>query len=190
MAYKTYTTRAIVCGSKDSYTSDRSYLLFTEDAGMLWASARSVRVEKSKQRYALVDFSIIRVSLVKGRSGWRIGSVEAISNPFMEARERSSRAGVQRIVKLLRRFLHGEESNPTIYDDAVMALSCLAVAEGDDVNDLVDQFTLRTLYTLGYIAPHDKYIELLKSEDPWSVPVPISPAAHQAIEKALTVSHL
>lgn len=190
MSYKTYITKAIVCGSKDSYTSDRSYLLFTEDAGMLWASARSVRVEKSKQRFALQDFSIIRVSLVKGKGGWRIGSVEAISNPFMECSAREARAGILSVLKLLRRFLHGEEAQPSIYDDAVMALSCLSVAEGDDVIDLQDQFTLRTLNSLGYIAPHDSYNGLLKSEDPWSVPTPLSGAAHKAIETALTVSHL
>ncbi len=190
MSYRTYTTRAIVCGSKDSYTSDRSYLLFTEDAGMLWAGAKSVRMEKSKQRYALQDFSIIRVSLVKGKSGWRIGSVEAISNPFMEAQERSSRAGVQQVIRLLRRFVHGEEPHPRIYDDAVMALSCLSVAEESDVIDLQDQFTLRTLHSLGYIAPQADYDELLTAEDPWSVPRSLSPIAHKAIERALSASHL
>jgi len=89
MSYATYTTEALVCGSRNNNTSDRAYLLFTEEVGMIWASARSVREERSKQRYALQDFSLIRVSLVKGKSGWRIGSVEATCNPFMEARSRS-----------------------------------------------------------------------------------------------------
>ena len=190
MSHKMYTTDAIVCGSRDSYTSDRSYLLFTQDAGMLWATARSVREEKSKQRFALQDFSIIRVSLVKGKGGWRIGSVEAVSNPFMEARERSSRAGAATIIKLLRRLVHGEEPHQTIYQDAVLALSCISVAETNDVVDLQNQFTLRTLNSLGYIAPHDSYSDLLKADDPWSVPQPISPTAEKAIERALSASHL
>lgn len=190
MSHRMYTTEAIVCGSKNSYTSDCSYLLFTKEMGMLWASARSVRMEKSKQRYALVDFSIIRVSLVKGKGGWRIGSVEAVSNPFMEARQRSCRAGVAAVIKLLRRFVQGEESHPSIFRDAVMALSCIAAADTDDGVDLQDQFTLRTLNTLGYIAPHNSYRELIENSDPWSVPQKISREAHRAIEKALTASHL
>lgn len=190
MAYSTYTTEAVVCGSKDSLTSDRSYLLFTKDAGMLWASARSVREEKSKQRYALQDFSIIRVSLVKGKSGWRIGSVEAVANPFMEARQRSCRAGVSAVVKLLRRFLHGEIAHPELYVDTVMVLSCLASAEGEDVIDLQNQFTLRMLYTLGYIAPHAAYTHILENDDPWSVPSAVPHEAMKAIEQALTASHL
>ena len=188
--YKTYTTDAIVCGSRDSYTSDKSYMLFTRDAGMLWANARSVRVEKSKQRFALQDFSIIRVSLVKGKGGWRIGSVEAISNPFMEAATRESRAGVTAIVKLLRRFMHGEESHPTIYKDASLVLSCVAVAQQEDIVDLQDQFTLRVLHTLGYVAPHKTYDAIIHTEDPWSVPQKISREGKKAIEKALSVSHL
>lgn len=190
MAYATYTTEALVCGSRDSFTSDRSFLLFTREAGMLWASARSVREEKSKQRYALQDFSIIRVSLVRGKSGWRIGSVEAIANPFMEARERGARGGVSAVVKLLRRFLHGEEPHPALYDDTVLALSCISAAEGEDIIDLQEQFTLRLLYVLGYVAPHDSYKELLESSDPWSVPQKLSGEGKRAIEKALSASQL
>ena len=56
MAYVTYTTLALVCGTFDQKTSDRSYMLFTREAGMLFASARSVREERSKQRYASTRF--------------------------------------------------------------------------------------------------------------------------------------
>ncbi len=190
MSYQTYITEAIVCGSKNSMTSDKSYLLFTKDAGMLWARARSVRMEKSKQRYALQDFSIIRVSLVKGKGGWRIGSVEAVSNPFMEALSRRARGGVHAVMKLLRRFIHGEESHKSLYTDTVLVLSCMSVAQSEDISDLQNLFTLRLLHMLGYIAPHVDYADILETEDPWSVPVPLPVRAHTAIEKALQVSHL
>jgi recombinational DNA repair protein (RecF pathway) len=188
--YKTYTTDALVCGSKSSFTSDKSYLLFTRDAGMLWATARSVRVEKSKQRYALQDFSVIRVSLVKGKGGWRIGSVQALNNPFMEANARHSRTGVATIVKLLRRFLQGEEPHLSIYKDTSAALARMTEADAQACTDLEDQFTLRTLHALGYIAPHDTYTAHLESENPWEDPQEVSVQAKRAIEQALSVSHL
>lgn len=190
MAYATYTTEAIVCGSKNSMTSDKSYLLFTRGAGMLWASARSVRMEKSKQRYALQEFSIIRVSLVKGRGGWRIGSVEAVSNPFMEALSRKARSGVHGVMKLLRRFVHGEHAHQELYADTVLALSCMSLADESDIVDLQDMFTLRLLHILGYVAPNKLYDELLAVENPWLVPVQIPAAAHTAIQQALSASHL
>lgn len=150
MAYATYTTEALVCGSKDSYTSDRSFLLFTEEAGMLWATARSVREERSKQRNALQDFSFIRVSLVKGKTGWRIGSVEALGNPFLEARSRSERAFVKNVVTLLRRYIHGEQSIPQVFSDTRYVLTELELAE--DADRSYTLFTLRMLYALGYIS--------------------------------------
>ncbi|MFT5036826.1 MAG: recombinational DNA repair protein (RecF pathway) [Candidatus Azotimanducaceae bacterium] len=188
--YKTYITDAVVCGSKQSFTSDKSYLLFTCDAGMLWANARSVRVEKSKQRYALQDFSVIRVSLVKGKNGWRIGSVAAMSNPFMEATSQHARASIAVIVKLLRRFVQGEELHPGMFEDTTAVLSYIVGAEKETCYNLQNQFTLRTLYTLGYIAPHTSYAELIEAKDPWSAPTEISRDACKAIEKALSVSHL
>ena len=80
MAYATYTTQALVCGTFDRNTADRSYRLFTREFGMVWADARSVRLEKSKQRSALTDFSVVRISLVRGKAGWKIGSVIAQQN--------------------------------------------------------------------------------------------------------------
>lgn len=151
MSYKTYITEALVCGSTASNTSDKSYLLFTKDAGMLWANARSVREERSKQRYALQDFSRIRVSLVKGKSGWRIGSVEAHGNSFMRADSRSERGLINYVVTQLRRYVHGEIPLPQLYDDT---LELLSVAQDETTKrvKLEQLFSLRLLAVLGYVA--------------------------------------
>lgn len=192
MAYATYTTKAIVCGSKDSYTSDRSYLLFTREAGMLWATARSVREEKSKQRFALQDFSIIRVSLVKGRSGWRIGSVEANGNPFLGARSRSERAYVNGIVGLLRRYIHGEQQMHDVYDDVEQALSNKVLVETADATTLT--FTTRLLYTLGYILKNSANQNLIEpidlSEAIKSLDSGVYPDLQKAIQRAHETSQL
>ncbi len=154
MSYQTYTTEAIVCGSSVSKTSDRSFLLFTRDAGMLLAVARSVREEKSKQRQALQDFSRVRVSLVKGKSGWRIGSVESHGNAFMDGSTREARAAITYLIKLVRRYVHGESALPNVFDDLTAALTC-----GNDTDPAVRDsaqllFHIRLLAALGYVA-HD-----------------------------------
>lgn len=190
MAYKTYTTKAIVCGSRASHTSDKSYLLFTEGAGMLWATARSVREEKSKQRYALQDFSSIRASLVKGKSGWRIGSVEAESNVFMSAPSQHARAGLASVVNLLRRLLHGEEINPEVFIDVIDLFAALPPLSAEEVGCLVDQFTLRLLWHLGYVAEEASYQDVLTTDDWWRRPAALPPPAASAIKRGLEVSHL
>jgi recombinational DNA repair protein (RecF pathway) len=125
MSYVTYTTEALVCGSFDQNTADRSFLLFTKELGMLFAVAKSVREERSLQRPALQDFSRIRVSLVKGKTGWRVGSVEAIANDYARAKDRETRGSVVLLYRLLRRFIRGEEPVEVLYDSVISGLDIL-----------------------------------------------------------------
>ncbi len=122
MSYNIYTTDAIVCGTYDRNTSDRSYRLFTQKLGMVWADARSVRAEKSKQRSALTDFSLVRISLVRGKAGWKIGSVVAQTNFYHAATDQAARGSVVSIVRLVRRYLQGEETNVELFDFVTEAL--------------------------------------------------------------------
>lgn len=154
MSYVTYTTDALVCGTFDRNTADRSYRLFTRELGMLYADARSVRTEASKQRQALQDFSLIRVSLVKGKSGWRIGSVTEVKNYHACAANQAARGSVVKIIRLIRRFLAGEEMNDGLFDECVMALDFFAnkLAERTCYEQV---FVQRILAELGYIKGAD-----------------------------------
>lgn len=190
MSYKTYTTEAIVCGSRANNTSDKSYLLFTREAGMLWATAKSVREERSKQRFALQDFSLIRVSLVRGKSGWRVGSAECERNYFtvIDNEAKPARVAVAGIVKLLRQFIHGEGAHTDVFDDTKAALG-LAVTGTFDPSHISDIFSLRLLNRLGYISSKEVFADYLGKESWWQLsPLPV--AAHAAITRAKQVSHL
>ncbi len=193
MAYQTYTTEAVVCGSRANNTADKAFLLFTRDAGMLWATARNVRSENSKQRFALQDFSLIRVSLIKGKAGWRIGSVEGERNFFREVNGDGAlggRATVVSVIRLLRQFLHGEVSHAEIFDDAKVCLAeLLKIVEQEDRDKLFNIFTLRLLTNLGYIATGDEWREYLTSDIWWQLPA-LSQKADKAIEQAKQASHL
>lgn len=189
MSYQTYTTEALICGSRAHNTSDKSFLLFTRDAGMLYATARSVREERSKQRCALQDFSLVRISLVRGKAGWRIGSVENEQNTFTLASSRSARSGVLRIVQLLRQFVHGEESHPALYADVRRALA--AINDGiADPHQVAEVFALRLLHKLGYIHVTET-LQPFVAEDEWTMRAETLPAeAAHAVERALAASHL
>jgi recombinational DNA repair protein (RecF pathway) len=152
MSYQTYITEALIVGSFDSNTADKSYLLFTKTAGMLFASARSVREERSRQRFALQDFSVITVSLIKGNTGWRIGSVQAEGNLFTEATDRAVRGSVVRVCKFLRRFVAGEEPHPELYDEIMIGLSHLAHADQTNRAVIEEIMLARLLRSLGYIG--------------------------------------
>ena len=148
-----YTTEALVCGSYERNGADRTLLLLTEALGMVYATARSIREERSRQRTALQDFSIARVSLINGRAGWRVGSVEAGPNVFLAADDRRTRAHIVRIMRLLRRYVHGELETATVYTLATTAIIALAREQVSSPDTFTDVVLYRILYELGYVAP-------------------------------------
>ena len=191
MAYQTYITDAFVCGSKDSNTSDRSFLLFTRDAGMVYASVKIVREERSKHRYGLQHFSEVRVSLVRGKAGWKIVGTEPIRNIYNEAETREIRTLVRNMILLLRRVVHGEMAHPEIYADICSVVKLCTVY---DPVVLETVFTARMLYLLGYVG------ELGVLEEVVAVPISHSTvdgimatqiaALKKHITQALSASHL
>jgi len=154
MAYVTYTTSAIVCGTYDRNTADRSYRLFTRELGMLYADARSARLEKSKQRQALSDFALIKVSLVKGKGGWKIGSVVELKNYYHGACDQAARGSVVTLIRLLRRFLAGEETHAGLFDECITALDFF-MADCSERRCYEHVFIQRLLAALGYIKSSD-----------------------------------
>lgn len=154
---------------------------------MVYATARSVREERSKQRYALQNFSFVRVSLVRGKSGWRIGSVENECNVFARAKTREARADVLAATKLLRQFVQGEEPHRALFADVRRALAHLA--EGDAPH-VYDAFALRLLHKLGYVPSHRSFEHLITRDDWLDARTPLPPEAEDAVAAALQASHL
>jgi DNA repair protein RecO len=191
MSYKTYITEALVCGSRTSNTSDKSYLLFTRDAGMLYASAKSVREERSKHRYGLQEFSYIRVTLVQGKSGWKVTGVEPLFNVYALQTTREARALVRNTIRLLRRLIHGEAPHEALYNEVAEVLT---QSHAGNEAALEEVFTLRTLFLLGYIAPDPVLGGIVTDADIATVARGIDPAMHEVrqriIESAFRESHL
>ena len=192
MAYVTYTTEALVCGTFNRNTADRSFLLFTREAGMLYADARSVREERSRQRYALQDFSLVRVSLVKGKRGWKVGSIESLKNYYATATGKSARGSVVSLFFFFRRFLKGEETATELFDLTKESLEVLQknTEERLFVEEVIQ---LRILSLLGYVDTK-KIPENIRYESP-SLIVKHSTAEtqnkiNQLYSHAIDVSHL
>ena len=192
MAYLTYTTETIVCGTFNRNTADRSYLLFTREAGMLYAEARSVREERSRQRMSLQDFSYVRVSLVKGKSSWKIGSIEPRENFFMNAGDKAARGSVVASTKFLRRFYGGEEPLPLLFDYVKDALTLLAqdIAQRELLEKIIQS---RILFELGYVdvkvLPPIVLSDIATLKTATLTPEILAPLT-PIIDKAVSLSHL
>lgn len=117
---------------------------------MLFATAKSVREEVSKQRNALQDFTRLNISLIKGKAGWRVGSVEALQNDFSLASSKEVRGSVVLFYRLLRRFIRGEEAHSDLFDFSIAALD--EILKPQTNRRLLDLFIeTRILLLLGYV---------------------------------------
>lgn len=127
---------------------------------MLYASAKSVREERSKHRYALQECSRVRVTLVRGKSGWKVTGAEAICNYYSVQTTREGRALVRDVVKLVTRLVRGEEAHPELFDETV---ECLTEFKTGLEQVTLLLYSLRILHALGYLAPAESFGEILDS---------------------------
>ncbi len=148
MAHTVHTTSALVLGSTEVQDADKLFWLFTEDFGLLFASAKSVREEVSKLRYTLQDLSQPRVSLVRGRGLWRITGAEengAKKLPLEAAQV------FGRVAALVRRLVPTDEENQELFTMLRTTRASLAHKEAD-VRTIENVAVARLLYQLGYLS--------------------------------------
>lgn len=154
MAHDVHTTRALVVGSSAVQDANKLFWLLTEDFGLLFASAKSIREESSKLRYVLQDLAEVRISLVRGRGLWRItGAEEVASAGVLQAHEAEI---FGKIATLLRRVVPTDELYSDLFDCVCNARNGLLRGECDA--EIVETLTVaRMLYQLGYLSCTHEY---------------------------------
>jgi len=158
-----YHTHGFILSSRNKGEANKMLTVYTREMGLVRAMVQGIRLNKSKLRFALQDFSYANVDFVRGKDIWRITTASNISTfPFARA-SRESLLIIARISKLLERLCDGEESNEKIFDDFIQALYLL-----DDVSlskpsreALELHLVLRIMDSLGYIGESDSLIEYL-----------------------------
>lgn len=89
------------------------YSIYTKDFGMVFASATSVRMSKSKLRPHLFVGVLLSFTILKSKTGWRLVEVR-------QAGEMISPRSVgykifARMLSVLRSLIHGEEKNESLF---------------------------------------------------------------------------
>lgn len=144
MSYHIYTTRALVLSYVPVGESDRIYSVFTKDLGLVRASARAVRKEESKLRGLLEPYSLLNISLVRGKGGWRLTSGELLKKIIPSTL-------LARPLELLERLVQGEMTQPELFDTVENALN--VVTQDEDLFEV--RLVAEILYHLGYLKEED-----------------------------------
>jgi len=123
MAYHIHTTRALVLKSRTEGEGHKILHLLTEDLGALTAHAQSLRALKSKLRYHLQDYTLARVSLVRGRVLWRITGAETLSRSH--TRHPHTRAITARLCSLAYELTLPDDPHTDLFHDLLALLEYL-----------------------------------------------------------------
>jgi DNA repair protein RecO len=150
--YSVNNTQAIVLKSFDSGEKDSAISLFTKDFGQLYAKVSGVRDIKSKHRYALQDHSLINVSLIQGKTGWRITSSSFVKSFYFDIDDKNKREKILQILSLVKRFYLGEEGNAKIFEDLLVGFEKISNCESKEELELKEAETvIGFLFDLGYV---------------------------------------
>lgn len=161
-----YTTKAIIIKSISIGEANKLYFLFTEDFGLIKATAQGIRLVKSKLKGHLQDFYLSKVSFVKGKELWRITSSEVIfQNNFIK--DKNKIYIIKNIFYILLRLIHGEEKSQNLYDCIEKLYLFLLNNNITDENtrNIESIIVLRILNNLGYLKKTELFSDFCNNNE-------------------------
>ena len=152
--YQIYQTEGMVLKSVDFGEANKYLFVFTKEFGLIKIAAQGLRNVKSKLRYGLQEFSVAQLSMVQGRSIWRMTNTVCDGNLcFSLSSNKEKLIVVKHVLDLLMQLLSGEEKNEELYITVRKAVSFLE--ENDFNKEQIKSFeniiVIRILYCLGYL---------------------------------------
>jgi recombinational DNA repair protein (RecF pathway) len=159
MEYRVYTTPALVLGGTARGEANKRLVLLTRDLGVVHADAQRIRDVRSKLRFALQQFALANISIVYGKSGWRVTNAVPLVSYWsrLQGKTPNAHKAMARIAFMVRRLVAGEMREPAIFYIAYGAFNMLTTdtLEVDDVDSIEHITILRLLCELGYMDRHD-----------------------------------
>ena len=197
MSHHMYHTEGFVLSSSPTQEANKMFYIFTKELGLVHASAQGVRLLKSKLRYSLQDFYYANISLVRGKDMWRVTNASAVGTRFPNIFSQAEYCAIYfKILTLLKRLLHGEEKNESLFMLIVEAFDFLEQVPVGSFAPLSFEcmLVLQILHNLGYGSQHSTF-EQYAEPVVWSSERIISFEPHRSralaeINASLRESHL
>ena len=115
MAHQIYLTEGIILKKKDFGEADRLFWIYTEKFGMIMASAKGVRLEKSKLRGNLDIFTYGEYAVISSKDFWKLVDVRDLFSPKLDHSSVEQVRVFTKAANLLIRMIKGEERNEEIW---------------------------------------------------------------------------
>lgn len=153
--HQLYETEAYVLRVTPYGEADAVVVLLTKDFGVVRATVRGIRYEKSKLRFVVQPYTKIRATLVQGKEMWRLTNAQGDVALTSTAHEEQLLL-VARISKLLERLISGEEVDTKLFAIVDSGFSFIDTSQDDkQLTDIESVLVLRILHHLGYVGAHE-----------------------------------
>lgn len=184
--------------------ANKDFFLLTPDFGLVLARAQGIRLLKSKLRFHLAPYSLVVITLVRGREYWRLVGAEPLNDWETLTEKPTELKLVAKVFTLVKKFVRGEGEQVKLFSDLEAAVSFLLTANLS-VNNQAAELTkylswwelclvLRLLAYLGYISDTNNLTPVLSFKE-WSLTSLELAQGHEkeiiaAINQATRLSHL
>lgn len=194
MSYHIYTTDGIVLKKTAFGEADTLLHILTADLGLIIAHARSTRLSSSKLRSALQEYSLISVSCLKGKNGWKITNVVEKDNFFFSYPIHTHRI-LSQITTILLKMIPGESPHKDIFQIVKSGLVFLKELSIDEISNFETLILLRILNQLGYVENGKAVDSFTADKEVWNRHILNEVGLNKKvliviINKALKESHL
>ncbi|MCK4918177.1 MAG: DNA repair protein RecO [Candidatus Pacebacteria bacterium] len=159
--HEIYNTEGIILSGGDIGEANKFINIFSEQFGLISATAQSVRQIKSKLRFGLQKFTVSNFSLVRGKDVWRITNIEYKQNLYYEfCKDKNKLKTMISILVLIKKLLAGEKYNKRLYKIIRRSISFLKKENlsEKEISDFENIVLIRVLHNLGYFN-EDKKIQ-------------------------------
>ena len=146
--------------------SNSLFFILTADLGLIIASAQAVRESASKLSSALQEHSLISVSCVKGKNGWKITNAIPKENFFFD-QSLAVQKLVSQISAILVRMMPGEEKHREVFFVVLGGFLHLKNVSEKNISNFECLMMLRILYHLGYIDKNSQTENFLQDDNDW-----------------------
>ncbi len=157
-------TRAVVLAWRPAGEGSVRVLLYSEALGLVRVIAKSAREERSQLRPYLVPGTRGSYSLVRGKVEWRVTGVVGGRTSYFECARFDQHASAERVLLIMRQFVHGEGADPTLFAALHEYLEVLPALSEREVQIAEYVAVLRILAALGYVAKTDRVEEFVSAE--------------------------
>lgn len=144
-----YDTRALVLSRTPIGEATAYVALLTEDLGLVYARAQSLRAPGAKLAHALATLSESEVSLVRGKEQWRLSGAVLEENWFVRLGSPAARVRAAHVAELLLRLVAGEARETELFPIVIGFFGALAQGTGDLHEAAEILAVLRLLAALG-----------------------------------------